>query len=120
MLAGANLKGTPLPAIRLSLEENLTEVGVAERLLVEDTAAAHRHLDQALARGRPIRLDAVELTRIDTAGAQLLAIFCLAAQQRGLNPQWRRVSPALRQVADQLGLPSVLGLPPEANNVHPA
>lgn len=110
----------PLPAIRLSLEENRTEVGVAERLLVEDTAAAHGQLGEALARGRPILLDATGLTRVDTAGAQLLAIFCVAAQQRGLNPQWRGVSPALRQVADQLGLPPVLGLPPEADDVLPA
>lgn len=117
MSAGANLKGTPLPAIRLRLEEHRTEVGIAERLLIDDTAAAHRHFGEVLARGRPILLDAIELTRIDTAGAQLLAIFCLAAQQRGLNLQWRGVSPTLRQVADQLGLPSVLGLPPETNDV---
>lgn len=113
-------KGKPLPAIRLILEQNRTEVGVAERLLIDDTAAAYRCLDQALARGRPILLDAVDLMRIDTAGVQLLAIFCLTVRQRGLGPQWRGISSTLREVVDQLGLPAVLGLPPEANDVHPA
>lgn len=89
-------------------------------MLIDDAAAAYRCLDEALTRGRPILLDAIDLARIDTAGAQLLAIFCLTARQRGLGPQWRGISPTLREVADQMGLPAVLGLPPEANDVHPA
>lgn len=80
-----------------------TEVRLAGRLVVSDVVNARRSLDAALRGGRPISLDGADVTGIDTAGLQLLAVFCASARGLGLGPEWRRMSAALRDAAALLG-----------------
>lgn len=89
-------------------DSHQTEIRLAGRLGVGDAAEARRRLDSALGHGRPIVLDAAGVTGIDSAGLQLLAAFCLAAEARGLHPRWTKISPALREGAVLLGLETLL------------
>lgn len=95
-----------------------TEIRLAGRLGVSDTVEAHRRLDAALTRNRPISLDAANLSGVDTAGLQLLVAFYLAAHARGLNPHWTHASPALREGATLLGLEVLLDLKGDSDVRH--
>ena len=67
-------------------------------------------LARALASEGTLRLDASELTRVDTAGLQLLAAWILELGQRGRVAHWAGASEALRESARIAGLSAVLGL----------
>jgi anti-anti-sigma regulatory factor len=76
-------------------------------------------LADALQAGSDIALDLSALSRIDTAGLQLLAAFVLALGQHGHVVHWRGVSNIVIEGARVMGLGGLLGLPPAAADTAP-
>lgn len=97
--------------VSLTCHKDRTKVVLKGALDVSAAAAAYGTLDQALARGLPVQLQAGELERTDAGGLQLLLLFVQNAHRRGLTLSWRTVSPALANAAELLGLSSALELP---------
>jgi anti-anti-sigma regulatory factor len=58
----------------------------------------------------PVTLDMAEISRIDTAGLQLLVVFILDCERRGRPITWRASSSAVDDAAEVTGLRAVLGL----------
>ncbi len=71
----------------------------------------YSHLNNVLAEGKSVELDASRVERVDTAALQLLAAFCRATRDAGLTLRWRAASPALCEAATMLGLNEMLGRP---------
>jgi anti-anti-sigma regulatory factor len=65
-------------------------------------------LAAALQDASSLTLDAAELSRVDTAGVQLLAVLFKQAQSSGVSIGWSASSATLETTAGQLGLKSEL------------
>ncbi len=76
-------------------------------------------LAEALNAESDVELDLRALSRIDTAGLQLLAAFVLELGRRGQLVHWRGVSNIVIEGARVTGLGGLLGLPPAAAETHP-
>lgn len=100
-----------MESVRIAPHADRTELVFEGRLVAAGVREVHRRLDEVLARAVPIELHAEGLERIDTAGVQLLIAFYRTARQRGLNVQWRSVSPALRASSVTLAVDGLLELP---------
>lgn len=68
-------------------------------------------LAPAVARAAPVVLDASAVTRIDTAGLQVLTVFVRERQAQGRSVSWRGVPTSLSKPAQQLGLAAALAVP---------
>lgn len=99
-----------MESVRLEMRADWTEVVLQGALSIAQTREVQQQLTKALALGRPIVVDADKLERLDGAVAQLLLAFSLAARERGLGPDWYRVSPELARVAALLGLTETLNV----------
>lgn len=73
-------------------------------------------LAEALSSHTDVELDLSALSRIDSAGLQLLAAFVLELGQKGHVVHWRGVSNIVIEGARVTGLGALLGLPPTASN----
>lgn len=62
---------------------------------------------------KPIHITANTLSKLDTAGIQLLVNFCRTAHIQGISLEWQAVSPALKNTAALLGAEQLLGLKEE-------
>lgn len=89
-------------------------VSLQGRLQIEGASRLRSRLLRALARRRPITLDAARVDHADTAALQILFAFVREASERGLPLRWNRVSDPLRQAAKQLGLAAAMKLPAAA------
>lgn len=107
-----------MDAVNVSHVGDRTEIRLTGRFVVGDMADAHRCLSAALDRRRPIVLDGAAVSGIDTAGLQLLAVFCAAARARGLGARWLQASTPLRENAAMLGLSELLALEDTADVHH--
>lgn len=65
-------------------------------------------LAAALQDASSLTLDAAELSRVDTAGVQLLAVLFKQAESSGVSIGWSASSATLETTASQLGLKSEL------------
>jgi ABC-type transporter Mla MlaB component len=72
--------------------------------------ALKKRLNAVLARVRPVTLDATRLTRIDTAGLQLLAAFVRDRQANGRAVAWQGVPPWFAIATQRLGLAEALAI----------
>ena len=100
-----------MESVNLTCHPDRTEIVLSGMLDVGETRAAYGRLGEALTRALLLELRAAALERVDTAGLQLLIAFLRAAHERGLQPSWRDVSPALTTGAQLLGLSAALELP---------
>lgn len=100
-----------MESVRFTCHTDRTEILFGEVLDASRVRAAYQHLDEALARGFPLELDASKVERIDAAGLQLLMLFLHVARGRGLKSKWRSVSSNLRAGAAVLGMVGSLELP---------
>ncbi len=78
--------------------------------VVRDASTLKQSLTAELDR-QDITLDGTAVTRIDTAGLQLLLAFVIDRQRAGLATRWHSPTPALRDAAELAGLAEALGLP---------
>jgi anti-anti-sigma regulatory factor len=79
-------------------------------LQIRNVEATSAELRAALARGA-LRLDGAEVSRVDTAGLQLLVAAIATARTAGVAAEWQAASPALVDAARQLGVGALLSLP---------
>ena len=84
-------------------------IALGDILTIEQSAAMHAELGRHLG-AKNVVLDAGSLTRVDTAGLQLLTAFIRAAEGRGARVEWRAPQAALRESARRLGLEGALRL----------
>ena len=92
---------------RLSTHDSVVALG--DTLTIEQVGAVHAELAGRLGE-KQLLLDAGSLTRVDTAGLQLLAAFIHTAESRGACVEWRAPQPALREAARPIGLEGALRL----------
>jgi anti-anti-sigma regulatory factor len=79
-------------------------------LQIRTVEATGAELRAALARGA-LRLDGAAVSRVDTAGLQLLVAAIASARAAGVATEWQATSPALIDGARQLGVGALLSLP---------
>jgi ABC-type transporter Mla MlaB component len=111
LITGVNDEGGVMEPIRLMCHPDRTDVVVGAALEATGVRAAYYHLNEALTRGCRVELHAAQLERVDAAGIQLLLAFVRSARDRGLKPEWRSASAALRSGGNSLGLADALELP---------
>lgn len=63
---------------------------------------------------RDLRLDASDVSTVDTAGVQLLVAAIASARRAGAKHEWLAASPALRDAARRLGVEALLEMPAAA------
>ena len=78
---------------------------------IDSAAERHEELLRALETGLPVRIDAREVSRLDTVGLQLLVSFSLELTRRGRTLSWLGASEPVAQAAALAGLTRMLGLP---------
>jgi anti-anti-sigma regulatory factor len=101
--------GPQTPDSILRTPDSPSAVQLGDSLTIEQSAAMHAELGRHLG-AKNVVLDAGSLTRVDTAGLQLLTAFMRAAEGRGARVEWRAPQPALRESARRLGLEGALRL----------
>jgi anti-anti-sigma regulatory factor len=99
---------TAAPAPSAAPPQN-SAVSLGDTLTIAEAASMHSDLMKRLGEKQTV-LDASALTRVDTAGLQLLASFVRTAEARGARIEWRGAQPALRESARRLGLEGALRL----------
>ena len=88
----------------------LRRVVLNGRVGVADTAALHERLTALLSRKSKVTLDLGTTERLDTAAAQLLACFAMAASRREIPLHWGTPSPAAVEALRSVGLLGCCGL----------
>lgn len=81
-----------------------------EHLTILEISEWQEAMGALLAVSPELQIDVSPLTRIDTAGLQLLLAVVQEAQAKGGSVQWVGVSDILSQSAHWLGMSSVLGV----------
>lgn len=84
-------------------------IALGDSLTIEQVGALYADLTGRL-NEKHLVLDAGSLTRVDTAGLQLLTAFVRAVEGRGARVEWRAPQPALRECARRIGLEGALRL----------
>src|SRR3954468_11699670 len=100
-----------MSTVNLTCHTDRTELTFQGALDVSDARAAYDALNEALVRALPLELHGADMTRLDVAGLQLLAVFCRGAKERGLMYQWRSTGSPLLAAATSAGLTQTLELP---------
>lgn len=77
---------------------------------IDSVSERKGELVQLLAADADVGMDLSAVSRIDTAGLQLLAAFVLELGRRGHLVHWRGVSAGVAEAARIAGLAEVLGL----------
>jgi anti-anti-sigma regulatory factor len=85
-------------------------IALGDSLTIEQVGALYADLAGRLGEMHLV-LDASSLTRVDTAGLQLLTAFVRAAGGRGARVEWCAPQMALRECARRIGLEGALRLP---------
>ena len=91
-------------------DSGITTIECAESVdirFVEDIQAT---LIEAIDQGKPTRINAKNVERIDTAGLQLFSSFMNDAQLKGIKVEWDQPSEVVIKAAKLTGLSSVLNL----------
>lgn len=86
-------------------------VELAADLVIGTAADLHAQLGKALKGTAPVVLDAARVTRLDTAGLQLLQAFVQACNEGAHAWRWENVGEPLRAAAGVLGMQRMLELP---------
>jgi len=84
---------------------------VSGELTFGSAHALHAALRDALQRHPDLEVDLLNVTKLDTAGLQLLIGLQQEAQARGKSLRWRGFSLAVAEVIELLDLAEVLGRP---------
>jgi len=79
---------------------------------LRDAAALKALLVGSACTGDAVTVAGGAVTRIDTAGLQLLAAFALHERSAGRPLQWHSASAELRAASARIGLSALLQLPP--------
>ena len=97
--------------VRVFQQDGETHLQFSTRLNVTQARALHMQLGQVLAQPLPLVLDAGQVTQVDTAAMQVLAVFCRQFEGRAASLRWGAVSPAMREAGHLLGLDALFSGP---------
>ncbi len=91
---------------------NLVEIELPENLTIANIHPIHERLEAAVDDDDhdSILIKASSVTRVDTAGVQLLHAFVVAARDRSIDLDWDEPSEKLCSVVGLLGMEKVLGI----------
>ncbi|WP_076413337.1 lipid asymmetry maintenance protein MlaB [Shewanella sp. UCD-KL12] len=73
-------------------------------LTIRNIQPIFTQLSELLTHDEQLHIDASQLTRVDTAGAQLLYLFSQTCKARSLNVDWLDCQPELRTDLENLGI----------------
>lgn len=85
-------------------------INCGERLSIEHVERLYSEMEQALASGADVELEASQVHYCDTAGLQLVVVLRRALQKTGHDILWQGSSDNLLETAGYLGLHTSLGL----------
>ncbi len=85
------------------------EITLEGSLTIAEAEAMHLQLSQILNANVDITIEAEALSRVDTAGTQLIYAFVKEAKNRSLSLTWKSQSDALAECAATLGLTEGMG-----------
>ena len=85
-------------------------VELPERLDISCVESLHLELEEVLSVGNNIHLDASKVSKLDTAGLQVLKAFYDESQKRQVNLAWISPSATMIEVTSFLDLGSSMGL----------
>lgn len=91
-------------------ETEATIVNLKGQLDIGGCVELYERLEQAIGEGRPVRIDATAVERVDTAALQLLVAAFRECQSRGLPIAWSSTSEVLCRNAATIGLEAELAL----------
>lgn len=85
-------------------------VDLPENLTIATAELLHQQLEPVVEKHQDVILNAEHVSRVDTAGLQLLYAFFTEQQQHQLGVNWQSVPAALSDGAHLLGLSEALSL----------
>lgn len=86
-------------------------VDLPENLTIATAEVLHQQLEPVVDKHQNVILNAENVSRVDTAGLQLLYAFCSEQNQHQLTVDWSSVPSSLTDGASLLGLTEALALP---------
>ena len=89
---------------------NKTSFSCGESLDIANAASLHSRLERALQKASTIELKADSVSKVDTAGLQLVVSLKKEIELLGGEIQWKKPSEKLLDCANSLGLLKHLGL----------
>ena len=101
----------PNPPVLPAETNSVHTVCLSDSLDIATIEPLYRVLETALAaKQSALVLDAEQVSRIDAAALQLLAVFCREARTQGYSVRWKNPSSALLRSAEWIGLADWLEL----------
>lgn len=88
-------------------------IELPERLDITCVEVLHVELEDALASGKPVHLEASRVMKLDTAAIQVLEAFYNEASKLHMKVDWLRPSNTVEEVFDFLDLRPKVGLNPK-------
>lgn len=85
-------------------------VDLPESLTIASAEALHEQLEPVLSAHQNVVLNAEHVSRVDTAGLQLIFAFNCELQKHSLTLDWSAVPSVLIESAEQIGLKGLLAL----------
>ena len=79
-------------------------IRLASELTIRNIQQVHHDIVEQLANSDALHVDASQLSRIDTAGAQLLYFLSHYCQSHHLNVEWNRPAKEVDLILAELGL----------------
>ena len=85
-------------------------IHLGSRLGIEDAAALHRQLVEAVDEPRAVVLEARDVRDVHTAALELFCLVCRDRRVAGRETRWQEPSEALRSAAALLGITALMSL----------
>lgn len=83
---------------------SIDTLALGTEISIRNIQPLYQKLLELLHRVDELILDAGELHKVDTAGAQLLYLFALSCDKRGLKLSWQQAQPAFIAQLTRLGI----------------
>jgi len=94
-------------------EKDTITIKLNKHLDISSIQDLYHILKEAFELNHSVILQANEVSRIDTAGLQLLLSFYLTSQEKNITIQWQNPSPILINISNTLNIDNLLKLPLE-------
>jgi ABC-type transporter Mla MlaB component len=96
------------PSIQAPVES--AKLALTGSCCIDGLGPHHEQLLRALEDGAAVELDLTEITRMDTAGLQLLLVFVSSMKREGRGVRVLGASETVKQCATSAGVTELLGL----------
>lgn len=96
--------------VRIDRQAAEARIALNAVLDVRQVRRMHETLMPLVNDSAPLRIDGSQVTRVDTAALQLLAVFCRSVRAQDRPLVWESTSDEIRRAATLLNLEQELGL----------